>query len=125
MKLKMDFVGLIRDSRLCSMEKQRIISIIDQMLGEWDPLGILVAYQPVAQNLTAKGEYFNYVVPLIKVYVTGGNIDEYLIRLHRELRDEPNEEVLTDIRALAERFKVFLNRCPQSLLKDIALENTT
>lgn len=92
------------------MKKKEIYQQIEKILDEWDPIGILQDIEPINYTEDAIGEYSNYVKPIINIFMEKKSVYDYLVKLHAELRDDPNEYIKEEIKVVADRIVNFLSQ---------------
>lgn len=86
-----------------NMEIKDAILDVEKILDDWDPIGILDDFKPIVYTYGYKGEYTNYVEPVIKTFLAGKSVYEYLIMLHSDLIDEPDESDKREIKLVETR----------------------
>lgn len=101
------------------MQRKSIIIEIDKLLDEWDPLGVLQQFKPIDYTIDAFGEYSSYVLPVIQTYLANQSVEDYLIQLHTDFRDYPNEEVEAEIKVVAEKMITLLSKYHKSELVEL------
>ena len=93
---------------------------IEKILDEWDPIGILQHVKPIIYHDDNRsiGEYSKYVKPIIRIFLENKSVYEYLIILHTDLRDDPNEQIMDEIKLVAERIEAVLSSCDLNEIKE-------
>lgn len=100
------------------MQRKPVLTEVDKLLDEWDPLGVLQQFKPIDYSIDALGEYSNYVVPVIQTYLANRSVEDYLIQLQTDLRDYPNKEMKVEIKIVAEKLIALLAKYPKSDLAE-------
>jgi hypothetical protein len=93
------------------MKKEEIFLRIEQMLDEWDPIGILQNVKPISYQRGIKGEYSQYVKPIIETFIANKSIYDFLVNMQESLWVYPNEEMNEEIKVVSERLVNFLSKC--------------
>lgn len=106
------------DFNLSRMKNNEINKQIERILDEWDPIGILQDIKPINYEDDSIGEYGNYVLPIIQVFIENRSVYDYLITLHTNLRDDPNEYIKEEIKLVAERIVNFLSQYDVAEIKE-------
>jgi len=92
------------------MKKKEIYQRIEKILDKWDPIGILQDVQQINYSEGAIGEYNNYIEPIINVFLSNKSMYDYLIALHADLRDDPNEVIKEEIKLVANQIVDLLSK---------------
>ena len=92
------------------MKNKEIYKGIERILDEWDPIGILQDVQLINYSEDAIGEYNNYVKTIINVFLSNKSMYDYLIALHSDLRDDPNDIMKEEIKLVANRIVHLLSK---------------
>jgi len=92
------------------MENVEIQQGIEKILDEWDPIGILQHVGMITYSKGVIGEYNSYIKPILHTFLNKKSMYDYLVKLHANLRDEPNEYVKKEIVLIAERIVSFLSQ---------------
>ncbi len=90
--------------------KQKIYIGLQQILDDWDPIGILQYSQPINDSDNSIGEYNNYIEPIVNTYLANESIYDYLIELYSNLIDDPDDYVKEEIKLVTKRIVEFLSQ---------------
>lgn len=91
------------------MEAESILLGIEKILDDWDPLGVLQDVKPISYMEGLQGEYTKYVEPIIEKYISNGNLKLFLIDLHTQLWQPPNEEMMSEINETTKKLNTYLS----------------
>jgi hypothetical protein len=87
------------------MNRQLIVSRINEVLDEWDPLGTN-HFQGMRGD-----EYVRYVPRVVQKYLAGTPTYDSLYELQEELIDNASQEMIEDTRRAAHAIDQFLSSC--------------
>jgi len=106
------------DFNLSRMKSNEINKQIERILDEWDPIGALQDIKPIIYEDDSISEYSNYVLPIIQNFIENKSVYDYLIKLHTNLRDEPNEYIKEEIKLVAKRIVNLLSQYDVKEIKE-------
>jgi hypothetical protein len=100
------------------MDREDIFLGIEKILDDWDPLGILNEYKPIAYTKGVIGEYSKYIKPTIEAHLANQSFSSFLTKLHIQLRDNPNEEMEKEIEMTSKKLTLFFSGIDQVGLRE-------
>ena len=100
------------------MKNIEIYRGIENILEDWDPIGILNGIKPVSYQEGTIGEYSRYVKPIIEKYLVKQSMVDYLIKLQTDLVDVPTTEMKEEINIIANRIELFLSKYSEDNIKN-------
>lgn len=96
------------------MIQEKIVNNINTILDEWDPIGV----NSSDENITC-GEYSMYIKKAIEIYLSNQSMYDFLIKLHTDLIDLPDDKLKSEIKIVSDKLISLLSEYKSEELKSI------
>ena len=91
------------------MNRDELALEVEKILDEWDPIGILKMNEPIIYKIGVIGEYTKYAYFILEKLNSQQSINDYLIGLYTELKDNPDQTTKDEINIISNNIYILLH----------------